>query len=105
MAANQGEVDTPVGTLRCTLRASKEVSAHFGNFFRANERVSQVEHEAMVFVIAAGLGKTPEEIEDQVYTAGLLNLSAPVKKWLDLLANGGREFVPSKVTQDATKNL
>lgn len=96
MPANQGEVETPLGTLRCTLRASKEVSAYFGNFVNANERVARVEQEAMTRVIAAGLGKTPAEIEEQVYEAGLLNLSAPVKKWLDLLANGGREYVPPK---------
>lgn len=104
MAANQGEVDTPVGTLKCTLRASKEVSAYFGNFFRANERVSQVEHDAIVVVIAAGLGKKPAEIEEEIYAAGLLNLSAPVKKWLDLLANGGREYVPP-TSQDEPGNV
>ena len=103
MAANQGEVEIPLGTLRCTLRASKEVSAYFGNFVNANERVARVEQEAMTRVIAAGLGKPPAEIEESVYEAGLLNLSAPVKKWLDLLANGGREYVPP-TSQDAPGN-
>lgn len=105
MAANQGEVDTPLGTLRCTLRASKEVCAYFGNFVNANERVAMVEQEAMTRVIAAGLGKTPKEVEEQVYEAGLLNLAAPVKKWLDLLANGGREYVPQAATPDEPKNV
>ena len=94
MAANQGEVDIPLGTLRCTLRASKEVSAYFGNFVSANERVARFEQEAITRVIAAGLGKKPEDIEQAVYDAGLLSLNAPVQRWLDLLANGGRKYEP-----------
>lgn len=105
MPANQGEVEISLGTLRCTLRASKEVCAYFGNFVAANERVAMVEQEAMTRVIAAGLGQKPADIEEQVYAAGLLNLAAPVKKWLDLLANGGREYVPQTATPDEPKNV
>ncbi len=79
--------------LRFTLGAAKRVNQYFGNFVNANQRMESVDLEAITVIVAAGLGKSPKDVEDAVYAAGQLNLHRSVKTYLNLLANGGREYV------------
>lgn len=92
-AINSGEVETPCGVLRCTLAASKTCDVYFGNFVNANERLTRLEFDAHVKIVAMGLGKEPAEVEESVFAAGVLTLQAPLREYLDLLANGGRKYV------------
>lgn len=106
----QGDVeiqfDGGKAVLKCTLDASEKVCAFFGNFANANARVTTLEPEALVRAIAAGLGKSIDKpFETLVWQSGYISLSYPVRKWLDLLANGGREYVAPTETSDAPKNL
>lgn len=102
MAASQGEVDTPVGTLKCTLRASKEVTAYFGNFINANQRIANLDSDAITVLVAAGLEKKVKEVEDIVFAAGVVTLKAPVERWLNLLANGGKPYHKLSVQDETT---
>ncbi len=104
MAANQGEVDIPyaggVETLKCTLRAAKEVNAHFGDFSEAFRRVRNFDFAALVVVVAAGLGKKPEDVEQAVFNTGMDTLYQPVCEFVPLLSNGGRPPKPLNVEGD-----
>lgn len=96
--SSQGDVEIQLGgepvTLRCTLGAAKAVNSYFGNFVAANRAVTEIALDAMVVVIAAGLGaKRDAEFEEKVFASGLLDLNPPVKRYLDLLANNGRPYV------------
>lgn len=79
--------------LRYTLGAAKRVNQYFGNFMNANQRIEGFDLEAITVIVAAGLGKPPKDVEEDVYAAGQLNLHRSVKTYLNLLANGGREYV------------
>lgn len=106
----QGDVeiqfDGGKAVLKCTLDASEKICAFFGNFANANARVTTLEPAALVRAVAAGLGKPVDKaFEALVFDAGYITLSYPLRKWLDLLANGGREFVPPTDEGNAPKNL
>lgn len=98
-AINTGEVETPLGVLRCTLAASKTCDVYFGNFVEANRRLANLEFDAFVKAIAMGLGKEPAAIEEAVFAAGILDLQKPVSEYLNLLANGGRKYEAPKESE------
>ncbi|WP_448043814.1 hypothetical protein [Bradyrhizobium liaoningense] len=93
--ANIGEVDSPLGTLRCSLAAAKHVSSLVGGYNGAIARLGMLDHNIYVAVAAAGLGKKPSEIEAKVYSAGLVNLTAPFVTFVTYLGNGGKPFAPA----------
>ena len=82
--------------LRFTLGASKKVNGHFGHFAAANQRLANIDQDAITFVVAAGLGKSVKDVEDAVFKAGFLDLYEPVKVYVNWLANGGRDYVAPK---------
>jgi len=90
MSLDHGEVDTPLGTLRCTLRAAKEVSAYFGDYLDAFRKLATFNHDAYVAIVAAGLGKSRKDVEKDVYEAGLPNLTESLSDYVGLLSNGGK---------------
>ena len=90
VAVNQGEIDTPVGVLRCTLRAAKAIHAVFGSYIEAARRIEALDHTAAVAIVAAGLNKQRADVEEDVYAAGLTNLAQPLSEYVILLANGGK---------------
>lgn len=95
MSANQGEVeivlDGETHVLRSTLRAAKEVSASAGGFIGAYQRLATFDFSTYVAIVAAGLGKKVSDVEGKVYATGIAPLSAPLSRFVQLLANGGKE--------------
>jgi hypothetical protein len=93
-AANQGDVEITLGedkvTLRCTLRAAKDINAAFGSFSDAHRRVSAFDLAAFVTIIAFGANKQAKAIEDTVFQTGMNSLLDPLKSYIELLANGGK---------------
>ncbi|MGJ5177419.1 hypothetical protein ACQR16_05995 [Bradyrhizobium oligotrophicum] len=87
---SNGEVDTPIGTLRCSLAAAKTINAVAGSYNGALARLGMLDHDIYTAVAAAGLGKKPSEVEDMVYRAGLVNLTAPFVEFVSYLGNGGK---------------
>ncbi|ABS68941.1 conserved hypothetical protein [Xanthobacter versatilis] len=95
MPANPGEVEVTLDgkafVLRSTLRAAKEVSASAGGFIGAYQRLAAFDFSTYVAIVAAGLGKRSSDVEDAVYATGIAPLSAPLSRFVQLLANGGKE--------------
>lgn len=104
MPTNTGDVDISLNgdksTLRCTLRAAKEINASFGDYVTAQRRLATYDLAAYVAIVAAGLGKTSKEVEAAVYNNGMVELTKPLSDYVNLLANGGR---PLKTDDEAAK--
>ncbi len=92
--ADIGEVDSPVGTLKSTLRAARIVNGQ-GGFIEVFRKLATYDLEAYVAVAAAGLNKKPTEVEDAVFQAGLTNLVAPFSTFVEYLSNGGKPLKPA----------
>lgn len=85
-----GEVETPLGTLHCSLSAAKTVNGLAGGYNGILHRLGMLDFDAYVAVMAAGLGKKPSEIEAKVYGVGLVNLTAALVTYVTYLGNGGK---------------
>lgn len=74
------------------LAASRAISSVFGGLVTAcKAAVIDMDFAAYVKIVALGSGKSISEVEGTVYEGGLHVLRAPIERYLELLANGGRE--------------
>ena len=87
--ADIGEVETPLGTLKSTLRAARIVNG-MGGFSEAFRALARFDLDAYITIVAAGLNKKPSEVEDAVYALGLPTLVEPLTKYVEYLSNGGK---------------
>jgi hypothetical protein len=76
-------------TLRPTLKAARFVNG-MGGFSEVVRRISSLDLETHIAVVAAGLDQKPTKVEQAVYERGLRNLIGPLVDFVMLLANGGR---------------
>ncbi|MDB5617469.1 MAG: hypothetical protein JWQ24_1707 [Tardiphaga sp.] len=81
-------------TLVPSLKAAKVVNGQRG-FQTVLSRLSLMDFDAYVEVVAAGLGSRPAEVEDAVWKTGLPNLTEPLSQDVLLLANAGRPLSPA----------
>lgn len=81
--------------LRCSLRAAKRVNAG-GGFAEVLRKLAIFDQDTYFVVVAAGMDKRPEDVEDAVYATGLPELNEPLGEYVKLLANGGK---PLKTTE------
>jgi hypothetical protein len=92
--SNPGEISIPYGsgaaTLRCSLRAAKEINAHFGNFMEAGRCLQVFDLAAYTAIVSAGLAEPRDKVESGVYEAGMRALVQPLSDFVTMLANGGR---------------
>jgi len=86
-----GEVDSPLGTLRCTLRAWESINTHFGSYGEAYRRVAQLDAAAIVRIVTEGTGKKFDDVKPEVFRAGLNGFVKPLTDYLELLSNGGKK--------------
>jgi hypothetical protein len=94
----EGNIDIPLAegtaTLSPTLYAATRVSKHFGGFQAALNRVSAGELDAITAVVRFGLGIKSDAdaigLDEKVWQAGVLRLTAPITEFVLILANGGR---------------
>ncbi|QKV17857.1 hypothetical protein [Oricola thermophila] len=87
------ELDGVPYTLKPTLRAARMVSQNFGGFQKALAAIGNLDLDAYVSVIAAGVGAKASdvnEIAEAVWRTGMPGLADPVVTYLTNLANGGR---------------
>jgi len=84
-------VESPVGTLTPTLGAATTINRAFGNYMDALRYVQAYDHSAYVVIVAAGLEKKPADVEQQVFAAGLVNLTDPVTLFIQSLLRGGKD--------------
>ena len=85
-----GEIDSPVGTLKSTLRAARQISGSAGGFTETFRLLATFDLDTYIAVAAAGLGKKPADVEDKVYEVGLPNLVESFSKYVEYLSNGGK---------------
>ncbi|MGY3615935.1 hypothetical protein [Bradyrhizobium sp. USDA 10063] len=93
--------------------AAKTVSNIFGGLSAAHQRVTAIDLTSMAQIVSIGLGKSQmeislaalagaakstNEVEQQLYEAGVVDLAEPLRDYLNLLANGGR---PPKTDDEA----
>lgn len=84
-------IETPLGTLRTSLQAAKRVNVTCGSYFDQLQRLVAQDFTTYVALVAAGLGKKPEDIEAKVYEVGLDVLNEPLTKFVKSLNSGGRD--------------
>lgn len=91
----QADIKIPYGvstaSLRCTLGAAIKVCDYFGDFVEANKKIASLNLNAFAVVVGAALDKEPKEVREPLYQAGLLTIHDDVTKFLNRLANGGRD--------------
>lgn len=96
-----GDVESPAGLLRCTLRAFENINSFFGSFGEAYRRVSQMDALAITTVVSEAQGKTVLDLKETVWRVGPQSLIEPVGKYLTMLSNGGK--MPADAGEDAPK--
>jgi hypothetical protein len=82
--------------LRPSLLAAQQLSRAAGGFVELNNRISKLDFDTIVSVVALGLGygagttRQPQNLEERVWRTGLAELAVPCVQFVTLLANGGR---------------
>lgn len=80
-------------TLKPSLRAAQTLSRQAGGLIAALEAVGRLDLDAMVSVIALGIGAEGAEakaLAEKVWRTGVADVSAPVTRFISIIANGGR---------------
>ena len=87
------ELDGETCILKPSLQACQALSRMRGGISNMARAVGDLDFDAMVTVIGLGLGLSGKELKDlpeRVYETGLPNLSAPLIRYLLIVANGGK---------------
>lgn len=90
------ELDGDTVVLRPSLRAAQAISRANGGVMEAVAKVQRFDLDTITSVIALGMGSTGtnrrelEDLAEKVYDTGVMDLAAPVIKFLSIIANGGR---------------
>lgn len=92
-------IDGKEYTLKPTLKAAQELSRNNG-IGGMVQRCASLELDAIVQVIAAGLGRTSRDLSEKVYSTGVRNVAPAVITFLTNLSNGGRP-----ITEEELKEL
>lgn len=72
-----------------TLTAAKRVNAISSGFSGVLVQLASFNLEAYVGIVAAGLNKKANEVEEDVFATGLPNLTEKLTEFVILLSNGG----------------
>lgn len=82
-------------TLKPSLQACQALSRINGGLVNLSSRVSALDLDSIVTVLAYGLGyggtkRPPKDFEERVYRTGLVALSTPCTQFVNIVANGGK---------------
>lgn len=97
-------------TLVPTLRAAKAISAKYGGGMTAVNRISQMDIDVIIDIVASGLSLTPNGIkkfanevglEESIFQTGLFEISGPCVKYVHVLMNGGKPVGEDAYKDDA----
>lgn len=93
---DHGTVDVQVGTeqytLAFTLKAVKRIEKFFGGILPAMHEVQKFSLSAVTQVIISGAGlalkpSAVEELEEEIYNAGIISVTPPLIEYLGALLN------------------
>lgn len=90
------ELDGEVITLKPSLKAALTLSNAPGGIPAMVQRCINLEMDALVNVIACGLGMMSKDLPERVYNTGLFMVSGRCIRFLNVLANGGRPLRDDK---------
>jgi hypothetical protein len=98
LTVSDGQMEVPFdgGTLTLTanLFAAKGISRHFGGFQAALNKMAAGDLDAFMAVMRYGAGISSDAeartMEERVYRAGVLRLTAPLTEFVLICANGGK---------------
>jgi len=82
-----------------TLRATRLINRRFGDFRIAQNAITNCDTEAYVFIVRVGLGLSDgaqSEVDEQVWSAGVLALRPALISYTDMLLNGGQPLSAEK---------
>lgn len=85
------ELNGKTVTLKCTPRALRELDGMAGSFNDILNGLVTYRFSTYCAVVAAGLGKRPSLVEDDVFATGLDGLVAPLTEYVGRLMRGGRD--------------
>lgn len=101
-----GDVQIELGgeevILKPSLHATLQLSRQQGGIVGAINKVGQLDMDTFVAAISLGLNlkntRDQRDLAEKVYKTGMVDLVAPVTKYLTILANGGK---PPRESEDA----
>lgn len=73
-----------------SLKATKAISRHFGGLIPALDRIDKLDLEAAATIVAEGTGRAADQVIAGVFETGFDELGAPLSRFLEALANGGK---------------
>lgn len=85
-----GEIESPAGVLRCTLKAFENINIAFGSYGEAYRRVGQMDAAAMAKIVEEGAGMKFDDAKVAVWRLGPQSLTESLGKYLTMLSNGGK---------------
>lgn len=102
-----GEGDVPITIkgeelyLRPTLGACLTISRMSGGMQKTMDRLMSLDVDALVQVIAAGLGKpVTRELQAAVYESGLFVIRIPAMRFITVINNGGKPVTDDSEGED-----
>lgn len=85
------ELNGKTETLKTSLRAARTINGACGDFMNALDGLNKFNMTAYTIIIAAGLDKKPSDVEEAVFSTGLVELTGPLSRFVNALAHGGRD--------------
>lgn len=76
--------------LKPSLKTALTLSAQPGAITGVVQAVSDFNLPMMAMVVSLASGKDAEDMAEAIYRSGMVDLSAPIVRFLTMLANGGK---------------
>ncbi len=93
--------------LKPSLKAAQNVSSRFNGFINALQAVAANDLQAVCYIVRQGVplrAISTDDLNEAVYEAGTRNLMGDVMKYVNRLANGGKDPDAEDATADAEED-
>lgn len=89
--------------LKPTLKAAQNVSQRFGGFINALQAVAANDLQAVTYIVRQGVALkaiSTDDLSEAVFEAGTRNIMGDVMKFVNRLANGGKDPDETDAAED-----
>lgn len=93
--------------LRPTLKAAQNVSQRFGGFINALQAVAANDLQAVTFIVRQGVALkaiSSDDLNEAVFAAGTRNIAVDVMRFVNRLANGGKDPDETDADEDEERD-